>query len=140
MGGPGSGQYAGNSNWGGGKKKKAKFAVGAGSPLMPDWMNNKPEIMRVWFRLESALKIPLTEKDSDSFGQLSLLTWQLAKFNERLVEDPTGIELNKAAQAHLRSVVVLWGKFGLTPKDAQSVMIQQEKQEEIDPLEELRGS
>lgn len=140
MGGPGSGQYPGNSteNMRGGRPKKAAVSVcGTGVPVMPKTLPDS--VAREWTRIEEMTRGVAFEQDSDAVTELAWLTWLQEEKRTALLLRPLDGETNRQYLAIGRSLRELWGQFGLTPRSRQVLLVPKEDQPELDPLEQLQS-
>jgi phage terminase small subunit len=136
MGGPGSRSFPDSPNHRGGRSKRASVFAGSGEPEMPADLPD--EIQDVWYRITHQLRGVVTSQDSYSVGALARLQWQYNRLWKRLQVKPSD---EKAAAMSLRvgrALIAMWGQFGMTPKARTLLMIPDNDEADVDPLDEFR--
>ncbi len=139
MGGIGSGQYQGNSNWRGGKSKKTAVQVaGSGTPQMPEDLDKEARVH--WHRIVELTQGVAFEQDSNAIAELARLCARQDAFNTALEKDPLNESLNRTSLAIGRAMHSLRLQFGLTPRSRQILVVPVDESEEPDELEILQRS
>jgi hypothetical protein len=142
MGGRGSGSLPddGSVHRGGRAKKSAVAVSGSGLPVKPPGMSRRSSDL--WDRLNDLLAGVAFEQDSHALWRIAVLMErqeQLDELTDDLMqgEDIEGID--KAVRIGLaveRSLDTKCGKFGMTPRERQILLVPKEE-EERDELEQL---
>ncbi len=139
MGGLGSGSmpnYRGNGNNGGGRRKKQAVAVeGIGVPAKPDGLPD--DVGKAWDALVILTSGVTFSQDAELLLECATLKVRQDAFRRELSVKPTDIELNRMSLAVGRALLLALGKLGLTPRDRQVLLVQNEGRDEPDELDKL---
>lgn len=136
MGGPGSGSFPddGSTHRGGRKKKAAVAVTGSGLPVKPRGLSKDES--KCWDDLNQQVSGIAFEQDSDALTELACLTVRQRAYLKAIRKDLLNSDLNRESLAIGRAIVPLRGKFGLTPRDRQLLLVPREEAEK-DELEKL---
>jgi phage terminase small subunit len=139
MGGKGSGSLPDNPNWGGGRSKRSAVSVaGSGMPEMPD--NLPPLVQDEWHRLVEVTSGVTFSQDSSVLADLAWATVLMRKCELELRDNWLDPQLHKQWLDLGRRKLALQLQLGLTPRSRQVLVVPDNDQEEVDPLEALRNS
>lgn len=136
MGGPGSGSFPddGSAHRGGRRKRAAVAVSGSGHPVRP--ADLPAEVAECWDRLAETVEGVAYAQDSEAITEAAWLLWRQERFREALETDPLNETLNRLSLAVGRSLSVLLGQFGMTPRSRQILLVPKEP-EEKDEFEKM---